>query len=110
MVNHIVSFPLTCEIVFFPWLLELIFKSDSSLLRYDVIAKMETFSEDTQFILSQAGLQGKLTVEWKHRTGENISGDDDYDKLGQSCAKLRAGLNFSGLDYILIYFDWLTWI
>ena len=32
------------------------------------------------------------------------------NKLGLSCAKLRAGLNFSGLDYILIYFDWLTWI
>ena len=39
-------------------------------IRYDVIAKMETFSEDTQFTLSQAGLQGELTVEWKHRTGE----------------------------------------
>ena len=31
---------------------------------------METFSEDTQFTLSQAGLEGKLTVEWKHRTGD----------------------------------------
>ena len=41
-------------------------------IRYDVIAKMETFSEDTQFTLSQAGLQGKLTVEWKHRTGTNL--------------------------------------
>ena len=39
------------------------------MIRYDVIAKMETFSEDTQFTLSQAGLEGKLTVEWKHRTG-----------------------------------------
>ena len=31
------------------------------MIRYDVIAKMETFSEDTQFTLSQAGLEGKLT-------------------------------------------------
>ena len=29
------------------------------------------------------------------------------NKLGLSCAKLRAGLNFSGLDYILIYFSFL---
>ena len=26
------------------------------LLRYDVIAKMETFSEDTQFTLAQVGI------------------------------------------------------
>ena len=30
---------------------------------------METFSEDTQYILQQAGLEDKLSVEWKHRTG-----------------------------------------
>ena len=30
---------------------------------------METFAEDTQFILQQAGLEDKLEVEWKHRTG-----------------------------------------
>ena len=39
------------------------------MLRYDAISKMETFSEDTQFILQQAGLEDKLDVEWKHRTG-----------------------------------------
>ena len=37
--------------------------------RYDAISKMETFSEDTQYILQQAGLEDKLSVEWKHRTG-----------------------------------------
>ena len=31
------------------------------------------------------------------------------NKLGLSCPKLRASLNFFGLDYILVYFDWLTW-
>lgn len=39
------------------------------IIRYDAISKMETFSEDTQFILQQAGLEDKLEVEWKHRTG-----------------------------------------
>merc|ERR1712181_149484 len=39
------------------------------IVKYDVIAKMETFSEDTQFTLAQAGLEDSLTVEWKHRTG-----------------------------------------
>ena len=37
--------------------------------RYNVIAKMETFSEDTQYILEEAGLDTQLEVEWKHRTG-----------------------------------------
>ena len=33
-------------------------------------------------------------------------------KLGLSCAKLRASLNFSGLDYILVYFslDLPVWV
>ena len=42
---------------------------------------METFSEDTQFILQQAGLEEKLSVEWKHRTGASHS----YLCLTQSC-------------------------
>ena len=37
--------------------------------RYNVIAKMETFAEDTQYILEEAGLDTQLEVEWKHRTG-----------------------------------------
>jgi len=45
------------------------------IVRYDVIAKMETFSEDTQYTLAQAGLENKLTVEWKHRTGTGGSSD-----------------------------------
>ena len=31
------------------------------------------------------------------------------NKLGLSCAKLRASLNFFGFDEILIYFNWLTY-
>ena len=34
---------------------------------------METFSEDTQYILQQAGLEDKLSVEWKHRTGRYLN-------------------------------------
>ena len=33
------------------------------IIRYDAVSKMETFSEDTQFILQQAGLEDKLSVE-----------------------------------------------
>jgi len=57
------------------------------IIRYDAISKMETFSEDTQFILQQAGLEEKLSVEWKHRTGTGGSSDtivDYYSQLTQS--------------------------
>ena len=40
--------------------------------RYDAISKMETFSEETQYVLQQAGLEDVLSVEWKHRTGEKV--------------------------------------
>ena len=33
---------------------------------------METFSEETQYVLQQAGLEDVLSVEWKHRTGEKV--------------------------------------
>ena len=46
-----------------------------------MISKMETFSEDTQFILQQAGLEGKLEVEWKHRTGGDIAGSAQCDSV-----------------------------
>merc|ERR1712032_1673461 len=45
------------------------------IVKYEVIAKMETFSEDTQFTLAQAGLEDSLTVEWKHRTGTGGNSD-----------------------------------
>jgi len=57
------------------------------IIRYDVISKMETFAEDTQFILQQAGLEDKLEVEWKHRTGTGGDSDtivDYYSQLTQS--------------------------
>ena len=31
------------------------------------------------------------------------------NKLGLSCAKLRAILDLPGFDHIYAYFDWLTW-
>ena len=37
--------------------------------RYNVIAKMESFAVDTQFILEEGGLDDELQVEWKHHTG-----------------------------------------
>ena len=40
--------------------------------RYNVIAKMESFAVDTQFILEEGGLDDELQVEWKHHTGIQI--------------------------------------
>jgi len=76
------------------------------IVRYDVIAKMETFSEDTQFTLSQAGLQGELTVEWKHRTGTGGSSDtiaDYYSRLTQS--EVAALFKKYQLDFELYGYD-----
>jgi len=53
------------------------------IIRYDAISKMETFSEDTQYILQQAGLEDKLSVEWKHRTGTGGSSDTIVDYFSQ---------------------------
>ena len=39
---------------------------------------------------------------------KNLDNLNSEDKLGLYCAKLRASLIFSGLDWILVYFDWLT--
>ena len=33
---------------------------------------------------------------------------NNNNKLGLSCGKLRASLNFAGLNQILVYFNWLT--
>lgn len=38
------------------------------VIKYNVIAKMETFSEDTQYVINQLGLEDQLHVEWIHRT------------------------------------------
>lgn len=39
------------------------------IVKYDVIGKMESFNEDTQYAIQAAGLEHLLAVEWKHRTG-----------------------------------------
>lgn len=45
------------------------------VMRYTVIAKMETFSEDTQFVINELGLDDELTVEWRHPSGSDTSDD-----------------------------------
>jgi len=75
-------------------------------VRYDVIAKMETFSEDTQFTLSLAGLEGELEVEWKHRTGTGGSSDtiaEYYSQLSQ--AEVAALFKKYQLDFELYGYD-----
>jgi len=53
------------------------------IIRYNVIARMETFAEDTQFTLLEAGLDNQLKVEWKHRTGTGGSSDTIMDYYSQ---------------------------
>ncbi|XP_064089883.1 carbohydrate sulfotransferase 11-like [Macrobrachium nipponense] len=45
------------------------------VIKYNVIAKMETFSEDTQFVINQLGLEDQLHVEWIHRTANDRTSD-----------------------------------
>jgi len=76
------------------------------IVRYDVIAKMESFSEDTQFTLAQAGLEAKLTVEWKHRTGTGGSSDtiaEYFSQLTQS--EVAALFRKYQLDFELYGYD-----
>jgi len=76
------------------------------IVKYDVIAKMETFSEDTQFTLAQAGLEDKLTVEWKHRTGTGGSSDtiaNYFSQLTQS--EVGALFRKYQLDFELYGYD-----
>ncbi|XP_076028287.1 carbohydrate sulfotransferase 11-like [Oratosquilla oratoria] len=40
-------------------------------IRYNLIAKMDTFSEDTQYAINQMGLEDQLKVEWIHKTGSH---------------------------------------
>ncbi|XP_018010716.1 carbohydrate sulfotransferase 11 [Hyalella azteca] len=42
---------------------------------YDVIAKMETFSEDTQYVINELGLAERLSVEWIHASGSKQTSD-----------------------------------
>ena len=42
-------------------------------------------------------------------SGVNVIPCNDINKLGLSCAKLRASLDLSDLNKILVYFDRLTW-
>jgi len=76
------------------------------VIRYDVIAKMETFSEDTQLTLAQAGLEEQLALEWKHRTGTGGDSDtiaDYYSQLSQS--EVAALFKKYQLDFELYEYD-----
>jgi len=76
------------------------------IIRYDAVSKMETFSEDTQFILQQAGLEDKLSVEWMHRTGTGGSSDtivDYFSLLTQS--EMAALFRKYQLDFELYGYD-----
>jgi len=76
------------------------------VVRYTAIAKMESFSEDTQFIINEAGLEDSLTVEWKHRTGTVGNSDtivDYYSQLTKS--EIAALYTKYRLDFELYGYD-----
>lgn len=67
---------------------------------------METFSEDTQLTLAQAGLEEQLALEWKHRTGTGGDSDtiaDYYSQLSQS--EVAALFKKYQLDFELYEYD-----
>ena len=73
--------------------------------RYDVIGKMETFSEDTQYSLAAAGLEHRLSVEWKHRTGTGSADTiaEYYAQITQS--EVAALFKRYQLDFELYGYD-----
>lgn len=76
------------------------------IVRYDVIAKMETFSEDTMFTIAQAGLGNKLSVEWKHRTGTGGSSDTIAEYFSQlTKSEVAALFSKYRLDFELYGYD-----
>lgn len=76
------------------------------IVRYDVIAKMETFSEDTQYTLTQAGLEDQLIVEWMHRTGTGGSSDTIAHYFSQlTKAEVAALFKKYQLDFELYGYD-----
>lgn len=75
-------------------------------MKYNVIAKMESFAVDTQFILEEGGLDDELQVEWKHHTGTGQSGDLQRDYYGQlSESEMRKVYKKYKLDFELYGYD-----
>jgi len=78
----------------------------SCIIRYNVIAKMETFAEDTQFILEESGLSDTLKVEWKHSTGTVGSDDIIADYFSQlTVAEMAALYQTYQIDFELYGYD-----
>ncbi|XP_042888375.1 carbohydrate sulfotransferase 11-like [Penaeus japonicus] len=77
------------------------------VIKYNVIAKMETFSEDTQFIINQLGLEDRLHVEWIHRTSDTRTSDIatayfsqlTLRQIDQLFEKYRLDFELFGYDY-----------
>ncbi|KAK8386108.1 hypothetical protein O3P69_010674 [Scylla paramamosain] len=77
------------------------------VVKYDVIAKMETFSEDTQYIINQVGLENVLHVEWIHRTAKTKTSDValkyysqlTVNQVEQLYEKYRLDFDLFGYDY-----------
>lgn len=77
------------------------------VIKYNVIAKMETFSEDTQFIINQLGLEDRLHVEWIHKTSDTRTSDIatayfsqlTLAQIDQLFEKYRLDFELFGYDY-----------
>ncbi|XP_042219217.1 carbohydrate sulfotransferase 11-like [Homarus americanus] len=77
------------------------------VMKFNVIAKMETFSEDSQYIIKQLGLEDSLQVEWIHRTSNTKTSDiaSTYfsqltaNQVDQLYQKYRLDFELFGYDY-----------
>ncbi|KAK8749956.1 hypothetical protein OTU49_015148 [Cherax quadricarinatus] len=77
------------------------------VIKYNVIAKMETFSEDTQYVINQLGLDDQLHVEWIHKTADTRTSDiaNIYfsqlttNQIEQLFDKYRLDFELFGYDY-----------
>ena len=45
-------------------------------VKYDIIAKMETLSQDSNFILYHRGVADKVKIQWSHRTDQTYKTSD----------------------------------
>ena len=47
-------------------------------MRYNAIAKLETFNEDINYIVDKLNLTGKLKIRHEHKTLGKLSSTDDF--------------------------------
>lgn len=75
-------------------------------IRYDVIARMETFVDDSKYIIHRAGLSNILQVPWenKQRVGSSFERNLSFYRM-LSVEQVQALVNIYRLDFELYGYD-----